>query len=139
MNSKLNLIITLLQSSDSIFPRFIIGILILMVIFLILREINMWYWKINERISLQKEANELQKENIQLMNSIITSLNIQKPKTDQDIIEDELNKLKTEELEEIVKNYEVNSKEDVFTSLDILKERKKSYEGMRDKIIEFFK
>jgi len=139
MNSKLNLIITLLQSSDSIFPRFIIGILILIVIFLILREINMWYWKINERISLQEEANELQKENIQLMNSIITSLNIQKPKTDQDIIEDELNKLKTEELEEIVKNYEVNSKEDVFTSLDILKERKKSYEGMRDKIIEFFK
>lgn len=99
----------------------------------------MWYWKINERISLQEEANELQKENIQLMNSIITSLNIQKPKTDQDIIEDELNKLKTEELEEIVKNYKVNSKEDVFTSLDILKERKKSYEGMRDKIIEFFK
>jgi len=139
MNSKLNLIITLLQSSDSIFPMFIVGILILIVIFLILREINMWYWKINERISLQEEANELQKENIQLMNSIITSLNIQKPKTDQDIIEDELNKLKTEELEEIVKNYEVNSKEDVFTSLDILKERKKSYEGMRDKIIEFFK
>jgi len=139
MNSKLNLIITPLQSSNSIFPMFIIGILILIVIFLILREINMWYWKINERISLQEEANELQKENIQLMNSIITSLNIQKPKTDQDIIEDELNKLKTEELEEIVKNYEVNSKEDVFTSLDILKERKKSYEGMRDKIIEFFK
>jgi len=139
MNSKLNLIITLLQSSDSIFPMFIVGILILIVIFLILREINMWYWKINERISLQEEANELQKENIQLMNSIITSLNIQKPKTDQDIIEDELNKLKTEELEEIVKNYKVNSKEDVFTSLDILKERKKSYEGMRDKIIEFFK
>jgi hypothetical protein len=36
----------------------IIGVIIFIVLFLILREVNNWYWKINERISLQNETNE---------------------------------------------------------------------------------
>lgn len=31
-------------------------------IFLLLREVNNWYWKINERIALQKETNALLKK-----------------------------------------------------------------------------
>lgn len=41
----------------------IIGLLIALVIFfllfLLLRELNTWYWKINERIVLQKKTNSL--------------------------------------------------------------------------------
>lgn len=32
---------------------------ILILLFLLLREVVMWYWKINERIKLQKETNVL--------------------------------------------------------------------------------
>jgi hypothetical protein len=53
----------------------IIGILtalvILIVIFLIIRELVMWYWKINERIELQKETNELLKKLIEKQKEII--------------------------------------------------------------------
>lgn len=37
----------------------IISIIVLVVIFLLLREINCWYWKINERIELAKRQNLL--------------------------------------------------------------------------------
>ncbi|GAA4460876.1 hypothetical protein GCM10023093_04470 [Nemorincola caseinilytica] len=37
----------------------VIFFLVLVVIFLVCREINNWYWKINERITLQKETNAL--------------------------------------------------------------------------------
>jgi len=33
----------------------LITILIVVIFFLILREVNCWYWKINERVTLQKE------------------------------------------------------------------------------------
>ena len=37
----------------------LIGLGILFLIFLLLREFWCWYWKINKRISLQKDTNEL--------------------------------------------------------------------------------
>jgi hypothetical protein len=37
----------------------VIGIIIFIAIFLLLREVNMWYWKINERIALMQEQNNL--------------------------------------------------------------------------------
>jgi hypothetical protein len=37
----------------------IIVVIVFIVIFLILREVNCWYWKINERISLMNEQNDL--------------------------------------------------------------------------------
>ena len=40
----------------------IIGLVIFIVLFLLARELNMWYWKINERISLMQEQNNLLKE-----------------------------------------------------------------------------
>lgn len=40
----------------------IIAIVILFIIFMILRELNCWYWKINRRIELQSQTNELLKK-----------------------------------------------------------------------------
>lgn len=37
----------------------VLGLFIFILIFLLLREVNMWYWKINKRISLMQEQNDL--------------------------------------------------------------------------------
>ncbi len=42
---------------DNLVSTILITVVILVVVFLILREVICWYWKINERISLQKEQN----------------------------------------------------------------------------------
>ena len=44
---------------DSAVSTILIAVVILVVVFLILREVNCWYWKINERISLQKDQNSI--------------------------------------------------------------------------------
>ncbi len=44
--------------NDSI-TIFVIAIAVFIILFLALREVNCWYWKINERIGLQKETNSL--------------------------------------------------------------------------------
>jgi len=38
------------------------GLAILLIIFLLARELWCWYWKINEIVKLQKETNKLLKE-----------------------------------------------------------------------------
>lgn len=43
---------------ENIIPALLV-IAILILLFLLLREVVMWYWKINERIKLQKETNVL--------------------------------------------------------------------------------
>ncbi len=40
----------------------IIGIVVFIGLFLLLREVVMWYYKINERIALMKEQNSLLKQ-----------------------------------------------------------------------------
>lgn len=47
-----------------------ICIVVLVVVFLICREINNWYWKINERIALQKETNAYLSTACRLLNRI---------------------------------------------------------------------
>jgi len=42
-------------TSSTIFLYLLIALVILIVLFIVLRELNCWYWKINERIKLQKE------------------------------------------------------------------------------------
>jgi len=37
----------------------IIMIVVLIILFLIFREVNAWYWKINERIEIQNKTNML--------------------------------------------------------------------------------
>jgi len=41
---------------------FVIGIIIILVLFLLFRSINLWYWKINEIVSLLKEIRDNQKK-----------------------------------------------------------------------------
>ncbi|MEI6695530.1 MAG: hypothetical protein WCO13_05635 [Bacteroidota bacterium] len=41
---------------------FFITIIVLVIIFFLMREVNCWYWKINQRISLMEEQNELLKK-----------------------------------------------------------------------------
>lgn len=43
---------------ENLVPALLI-IAIMILLFLLLREVVMWYWKINERIKLQKETNVL--------------------------------------------------------------------------------
>lgn len=43
---------------ENVIPALLV-IAILIILFLLLREVVMWYWKINERIKLQKETNDL--------------------------------------------------------------------------------
>ncbi len=48
-----------MNSFAEIFVGFLFAILVFILIFWLLREINCWYWKINERIELQKQTNQL--------------------------------------------------------------------------------
>jgi len=34
-------------------------ILLILLLFLVLRQLNCWYWRINERVKLQEQQNEL--------------------------------------------------------------------------------
>jgi len=45
--------------NDNYIVELLISVGILFAIYLILRELNTWYWKINERISLQNRTNFL--------------------------------------------------------------------------------
>lgn len=45
----------------------ILWVIVVVVLWLLLRELVCWYYKINERITLQKETNELLKKLLQKM------------------------------------------------------------------------
>ena len=57
----------------------IISIIALVVIFLLLRELNCWYWKINERIELAKRQNLLLEKILQYHIGEITYNNTDSP------------------------------------------------------------
>jgi len=50
---------------------FLIVLGILIVLFLILREVLCWYWKINETIAIQQEQLKIQKETQRLIESLV--------------------------------------------------------------------
>jgi len=45
--------------NDNVIIGLILALTILIALFFILRELNNWYWKINERISIQHKTNFL--------------------------------------------------------------------------------
>ena len=47
------------MTQGEVFIYLILGIVILFGLFLLLRELNCWYWKINRRIELQERTNDL--------------------------------------------------------------------------------
>ena len=56
---------------ESVITSAIIIIIVIVVLFLIGRELLCWYYKINERIELQKETNLLQKKTNLLLETLI--------------------------------------------------------------------
>ncbi|NUY79668.1 hypothetical protein HUK80_02075 [Flavobacterium sp. MAH-1] len=52
---------------------------VVLVIFLLLREFNCWYWKINRRISVQERTNELL---VKLLSEIQTAPKEENPKNE---------------------------------------------------------
>lgn len=54
-----------------LFLGFLVYLLIVIVVFLILRQVMCWYWKININISLQEEQIKLQKETIKLLEKLV--------------------------------------------------------------------
>ena len=73
--------------NTDLFLGFLVCLLILIVIFLILREVMCWYWKININIGLQEEQIQHQKEIIKLLEKLVNkgkNLSIIDTKTDMD-------------------------------------------------------
>lgn len=55
-----------MTSSNEIIIAVILGILLMIGIFFALRQLFTWYWKINERINLQKETNAYLKKLVEI-------------------------------------------------------------------------
>jgi len=69
---------------ETSFFMYLVVSVISILLFLALRGFNCWYWKINERIALQQETNELLKELIK------ENIQVESPKT---ILEDDYARL----------------------------------------------
>src|SRR6056297_289607 len=80
----------------------LITFLIIAVIFLILREVMCWYWKINESISLLKEIRDLLKNNQKLSN--VDNKNIKNAMKSDNIIKSNLSESELTELKGIAGN-----------------------------------
>lgn len=64
--------------SDSPIPIILLLTIIIITIIIVVRDLSSWYWKIDERINLQKEENQklqtiidIQNKQIQLLETII--------------------------------------------------------------------
>jgi hypothetical protein len=57
---------------DSPFVTYLVVFVVSMILFLALRGFNCWYWKINERIALQQETNDLLKQLVK-QNTLVES------------------------------------------------------------------
>ena len=54
----------------------VVCLIILIVLFLVLREVACWYWKINERIALQNDTNNLLKKILNQQNITTSQLEL---------------------------------------------------------------
>lgn len=72
----------------------LITLAIVLVLFLLLRELNCWYWKINERINLQKEILSYLKK---IANPEVSGENISKNESEELTNKGMLNSLSEEE------------------------------------------
>lgn len=85
MNSLINDYISdyIAKNGNELMLKFLIFLFILIIICLIVREIVCWYFKINQLIALEKEANEDRKNIIKLLAGIYDSQNNPNNKEDQ--------------------------------------------------------
>ena len=87
----------------------IIWFVVVVLLFLLCRELICWYYKINERITLQTETNELLKKILEQRGNIFNEdfENINEIKVDLEIINNE-------QLTEAIKNNQLKKLEDVL-------------------------
>jgi len=106
---------------DSVISTILVVLVILAVIFLILREVMCWYWKINERISLQKEQNLILKRILdELRNEPRTK---KKNHTKKETNNYTSNNLDNEEADEVIEN------EDILYDIEITDEEQKQVDA----------
>jgi hypothetical protein len=87
----------------------IIWIVVVIILFLLCREIICWYYKINERITLQTETNELLKKILEKKGNILENDFLVKNEIKEEI---EINN--NEQLTEAIKNNQFEKLEDVL-------------------------
>jgi hypothetical protein len=98
-----------LFDSDSI-GNFLLTLLILIVVFLIFREILCWYWKINERISILKEINR----KLDMVSNRSSRPPVRKEKPDEQDIEKFLTLFSNKSTDELEKIYS-SRESDIYT------------------------
>jgi hypothetical protein len=114
------MLLYLLQSSDGGITSTVLLVIIgFVVFFLICREILCWYYKINQRITIQTETNNLLKELINL-NKKGNNLTGAKEINNLVVLNEDST---TEFLQNIINNYEQYTKSDVLTSISFLRSR----------------
>ena len=103
---------------DNAVSTILIVVVILVVVFLILREVNCWYWKINERVSLQKEQNSILKKILKELNNEPKSKNKSTSQkkgddyyVDKTFVEDEDEKTEDSLDEEVIYEIELTTDE----------------------------
>ena len=88
------------------FTTFGIGFLIFLVIFLLFREINCWYWKINERLSVEKETLDVLKKISKKLSNLSTGNSPDAVRTEQEQQEqDEKEMVKIAKVKEVIDMY----------------------------------
>ena len=113
----------------SMLQYFIIALIISIVLFFVLRELNCWYWKINERIKLIEEQNRLLNLLIK-QNTTLTGVKI------ENISNDETDNTKKADVSE---NSSARNPETINIIKELIeKEKKKTWwqEGNRQEIIK---
>jgi|GEM_PF-1492783 len=110
----------------------LIAVIVLVLVFLLLREVNCWYWKINERIELMEVQNDL-------LRNLLSENNLQvlsdKDKTNQKPQEDNVKTYKSNTItfrHKITQNVET-------VDLDYWEKMKKMYGEDNYEIIEIHK
>ena len=84
--------------------EYLIVAIVLVIVFLLLREVNCWYWKINQNIEIKEEQLKLQKETVRLLEKLVKTSNVDTVVVDtKDNLDNKPNpdKLSNEEMESV--------------------------------------
>lgn len=97
-------LILLRSGGGEVFGYVIMSLIVGIIVFLILREVACWYWKINERIELQQKQIKLLEELIESI-PVVESVEIDMGETSSPVVSSTCKKCRWE-----------NKSEDVFCS-----------------------
>jgi hypothetical protein len=110
----------------------IIVIIVLVLVFLLLREVNCWYWKINKRIELMEDQNNL-------LRSLLSDSNPQgKTDTDKVIQKPQEDNIKTYKSNTVTYRHKVTNNVETV-DLEYWEKMKKMYGEENYELIEIHK